>query len=83
MPEASTIEQDDDNLLNILLTKFEVLTERLLAVENVMHADVPESSNKGRRLSTTIEDRVAALETAVQTNTNEIAVNSRLVLHTL
>ena len=29
----------------------------------------------------TIDDRVDALETAVQANTDEIAVNSRLLLH--
>ena len=53
-----------------------------MLVENEMHGDVPKSSSKGRKLST-IEDRVSALEGAVQTNTDEIAVNSRLVLHTL
>jgi hypothetical protein len=83
MPEASTIEHDDDNLLSLLLTKFEAITERLLVVENNMHGDVPKSSRQGRRLTSTVEDRVAALEGAVQTNTDEIAVNSRLVLHTL
>jgi hypothetical protein len=31
----------------------------------------------------TTEDRVDALETSVQANTDEIAVNSRLLLHVL
>jgi len=65
----------------MLLGKIELLTDRILAIENE-NQGVPKSNKKGRMLQTT-EDRVDALETSVQANTDEIAVNSRLLLHVL
>lgn len=81
MPEVPPTPQDDESLLNMLLGKIELLTDRILAVEH-QNQGVPMASKKGRMLQTT-EDRVDALETSVQANTDEIAVNSRLLLHVL